>query len=395
MSDNLSTELDRSASTATQNGTNKEANRRFTVIRVLTDLFLNDNGRMSANERNLHEEVLYATLSEAGPSARREIAERFAASNRPPQKVLRFLLRDEIDIARNLLLHSPAISDTELVSIAQETTLEHRLAIAQRGRISSSVVDALIATDEPCILLAVARNHGAEIGEESLHRLTAWSRHDSELAAALVSRDGNDSGTLCNLFWDAESELRGSIIARTGKSESNGALAHAPIRVSGQTERREAMKGLAALLTSQRQAQFQIFLAQMLGISSRLAARITADSSGEPFAIACKAAGFPGNAFTTLLLLYNPEVSQSIKRVYALSTLYEDLNPMAAWNFLEEWHARDQHDWSQAEAELRPAIHEQIAARAATIRPQTTAKPAPVPIPTITPPKRAVFGRSA
>ncbi len=372
-----------------------DGDRRLTVIRVLTDLFINDHGKMMAKERALHDEVLSGMISEAGVTIRTEVAERLAAIARPPQKVLYMLIRDEIGVARTLLHHSPALGDGDLIAAIHDTDLEHRLAIAERGEISGPVVAALTNSEEPEVLLAVARNLGATIEKEALAHITACARNNQDLATVLVRREPTTSKSWGNLFWTADEGLRRQILKRTNPpTKIEGKLEFAPIRISGFVERREALEGLAALLTTHRQADFQLFLSQMLGISHRLAIRISSDSGGEPFAIACKAANFPGSAFTTLLLLYNPAVSQSVQRVYALSELYETISEPLSWHLLEMWNTQDLSEPAGAELKLRPGIHEPVSARTGATRVISNPETIPqVQIPAALPQKRAEFGR--
>ncbi|MBZ0217913.1 MAG: DUF2336 domain-containing protein [Fimbriimonadaceae bacterium] len=375
-----------------------DGERRLAVVRLLTTLFLNDHGNMIASERALHEDVLSSLIDESGVMIRAEVAERFAAVKRPPLKVVHKLIRDEIAIAAPLLRHSPALSDAELIAVTHQATIDHRLAIAQRPEIACEIVYALIAREEPAVLLAVARNAGARIDSDAMARLTDLSAQDNELTDAMIRRDEDNAASLGRLFWTADSDLRHQILD-SNISQSNvpsdemNSLKYAPIRVSGLIERREALQGLAALLTSQRLNEFQIFLAQMLGISRRLAMRITSDPGGEPFAIACKAAAFPGNAFTTLLLLYNPQVSQSVQRVYALSDLYEELSSDVCWTFMEMWNHQDRTELTGSDLDLKPAIHEPVADRKGAPRVSTAPEPTQVQAPTLPQPKRAVFGR--
>lgn len=377
------------------NGQKNSAERRLAVVRLLTTLFLNDSGNMIASERTLHEEVLSSMIDESGVMIRAEVAQRFAAIPRPPLSVVRKLIRDEIAIAGPLLHHSPALRDAELIAVAHQATIDHRLAIAQRPEISAEIVYTLIAREEPTILLAVARNLNAKIDSETMTRMTVLSQNDNELADALIRRDDDNVVSLSRIFWTADADLRNQILDRDVIIPENmNSLKYAPIRVSGLIERREALEGLATLLTSQRLTAFQKFLAQMLGISHRLAMRITSDSGGEPFAVACKAADFPGNAFTTLLLLYNPRVSQSVQRVYALSDLYENMSQDLCWNFMEMWNQQDRSDVGSQNLDLKPAIHEQVTERGGTTRvTQPAAATVPVPAPANSQPKRAVFGR--
>jgi uncharacterized protein (DUF2336 family) len=83
--------------------------------------------------------------------------------------------------------------------------------------------------------------------------------------------------------------------------------------------------------------EFSRTLERALGISGALAERITRDASGEPIVLAAKALGMKAAALQRVLLFLNPQVGQSIERVYGLARLYDELTPAAAERMLAIW----------------------------------------------------------
>ncbi len=346
-----------------------EAERRQTVIRVMTDLFIHDDGNLSDRERSLHEDVLAGLIGEAGMTMRIEVAERFANLRYAPKKVVRFLARDDIAVARTILTHSPALSDADLVDVVNNATTEHRVAIASRPRVDHDLISALIIGGEDDVFEAIARNPGARIDEVSLTRIAARSQHNAGLAEALTTREDLNAGALSGLFWSVSATMREKIIDLVSPAaEIAGGLERAPIRIGSETERETALAGLASLLTARKKDAFQHIMAQLLGISPALMGQIMRDTEGEPFAIACKAAGFRSESFTTLLLLYNPTVSESIKRVFALSELYERISPAAGWHFLHIWNRNVPASGATENVKLKPAIHDQVLVRSSSVQ---------------------------
>ncbi len=365
LKDNLNNPITRPISSAPT----AEAERRQTVIRVMTDLFIHDDGNMSDRERGLHEDVLAGLISEAGMTMRQEVAERFANLRYAPKKVVRFLASDDIAVARTILSHSPALSDADFIDIINTATTEHRVAIATRPRVDSGLISALIIAGEDEVFEAISRNPGAKIDEVSLTRIAARSQHNAGLAEALTTREDLKAGALSGLFWSVSASMREKIIDLVSPAaEPAGGLERAPIRISSEAERETALAGLASLLTARKKDDFQQILAQLLGVSQALMARIMSDSEGEPFAVACKAAGFKSESFTTLLLLYNPQVSESIKRVFALSELYERISPATGWHFLHIWNRDTPAGGLVDGVKLKPAIHDQVAVRSSSVQ---------------------------
>ena len=364
MKDNLSNPITRPISTPPT----AEAERRQTVIRVMTDLFVHDDENMSDRERTLHEGVLAGLISESGMTMRKEVSERLANLRYAPKKVIQYLANDDIAVARTILTHSPALSDDDLTKIVNTTTTEHRVAIASRPRLDNSLVSALIAIGEDDVFEAIARNSGAKINEISLACIAARSQHNAGLAEALTNREDLRSGALSGLFWAGNPTMREKILDLVSPAAEKDGLALAPIRIGSEAERATALAGLASLLTARKKDDFQRFMAQLLSLSQTLMARIMNDPEGEPFTVACKAAGFKSESFTTLLLLYNPAVSESIKRVFALSGLYERITPATSWHFLHIWNQDTPANSAVDGMTLKPAIHDQVMERSGAIQ---------------------------
>jgi len=83
--------------------------------------------------------------------------------------------------------------------------------------------------------------------------------------------------------------------------------------------------------------EFSRTLERALGISGALAERITRDASGEPIVVAAKALGMKAAVLQRILLFLNPQVGQSVERVYDLARLYDELTPAAAERMLAIW----------------------------------------------------------
>jgi len=87
--------------------------------------------------------------------------------------------------------------------------------------------------------------------------------------------------------------------------------------------------------------EFSCTLQQALGISGELAERITGDSFGEPVVVAAKALGMKAAVLQRILLFLNPQIGQSVARVYDLAQLYDELTPATAERMLTIWLQAD------------------------------------------------------
>jgi hypothetical protein len=83
--------------------------------------------------------------------------------------------------------------------------------------------------------------------------------------------------------------------------------------------------------------EFAHTLERALGVSQALADRIARDPSGEPIVVAAKALGMRAAVLQRILLFLNPQVGQSVKQVYDLARLYDDITSLAAESMLAIW----------------------------------------------------------
>ncbi len=84
-------------------------------------------------------------------------------------------------------------------------------------------------------------------------------------------------------------------------------------------------------------SEFGRTLERAFGISGALAERITRDQTGEPIVVAAKAVGIKAAVLQRILLFLNPQIGQSVERVYDLARLYDELTPAAAEGMLAIW----------------------------------------------------------
>ena len=76
-----------------------------------------------------------------------------------------------------------------------------------------------------------------------------------------------------------------------------------------------------------------------LGISRTLGRRLIHDDSGEPILVIAMALSMPADVLQRILLCLNPAISQSVLRVYELSTLYEEIESQSAGRLVAIWRA--------------------------------------------------------
>lgn len=343
----------------------RSGRRRDTVLRLLTDLFVLDGERQSAAERDSNEELMIELAGKAGVVVRQEVAERLACHNNPPRRLVRALAEDDIVVAGPLLRHSPALSEEELASIVLTTSVGHARAAAARPAFGAALSDAIIATEDPEAILTMLRNSCVTLSADGVRRLCRVAGANGAVVEALLKRGDLEPAALADLFWSAASQSREAILKRLAAQAvwpARPPRLNAPLRGVDAEDVKLAQEGLTKILLAGHVDDFRDLFRRAMGLTPELAARIMKDEGGEPFAIACRAAGFSLAAYTTLLILYNPAVGQSVQRVFALGGIYETIPQPLAWRLLEAWSA-GARDKGQGRSALRGAVHEPVAVR--------------------------------
>jgi hypothetical protein len=113
----------------------------------------------------------------------------------------------------------------------------------------------------------------------------------------------------------------------------------------------DAVRRLEAAALSHHSEGFAQELERTLGISHPQARRLIDDQSGEPLVVVASVLGMKADVLQRILLCLNPVISQSVQRVYDLTTLYEEIAPEASLRMLAIWRAGHK-------AEPRVAAHE-------------------------------------
>ncbi len=122
----------------------------------------------------------------------------------------------------------------------------------------------------------------------------------------------------------------------------------------------EVIRRLEAAALQRNPGEFSRMLERALGIGRTLAERIARDPSGEPVVVVARALGMSAAVLQRVLLFLNPEIGQSIERVYDLARLFDELAPSAAEHMLAIWRqaagrARPPHEPVHWDDERRDA----------------------------------------
>ncbi|HWK97699.1 MAG TPA: DUF2336 domain-containing protein [Pseudolabrys sp.] len=147
--------------------------------------------------------------------------------------------------------------------------------------------------------------------------------HAEKTAASIATAD------LTDVFFNAPPADRRLILANLDIVANPAALI-APLS-DDQVARLEQ----AAL--HRQPAAFARVVENALGINRDLAARITADDSGEPIVIMARALGIKAAVLQRVLLFLNPAIGQSVERVFDLAVLYDEISLASACHMVGLW----------------------------------------------------------
>jgi hypothetical protein len=270
-------------------GSRSGLDMRPTLLRVLTDLYVQRLTHTVAEERH-YTELALRLLDAVDVPTRGAVAKRFAQYPSPPLRVLQALARDLPKVADEIGAH-PLLQPRAAVGVPPKDPGE-----------KAATHDAAATTGPPPV--------GAS---DKIDLVTAGKLTDAFFAAGAQER----ALILRNLH----------IVAPLGSRLILGARQPA---VGQELER-------AAL--ARRRQDFIQHLAGALRIPRDLAQRIADDPQGEPVMVAIKAFAISRDVLHRILMFLNPAVGHSVERVHALAALFDEITNASAESMVAIWQA--------------------------------------------------------
>jgi hypothetical protein len=283
---------------------------RPTLLRVLTDLYVQASAHSAAEERQFVE-LTSRLIDQVDDATRAAVRARLSIYPGTPAEVL-----------INLGL-KPASPD-------------QRMPVAREIPASPSAVPPVKAPSEA--QLRVASN---------------------------LSMQPKDAAEIIDMFSRASASERAMILHN---------LQDTPLRASARIPASRAKRAVETLEMAAFAADVENFtleLGEALILPSRVAAEVVNDPGGEPLACAAKALDMPSPVFQRVLLFLKPEFA-SVNNVYRLSRLYDRLSERSALVMLAAWRGStmavtrakyrptlyddERHHARSAPAQTRPAV---------------------------------------
>lgn len=309
------------------------ASPRSLMVRKLSDIVVLPAGRISSNERSLVADILLQVVDKVDPTIRKELAKRISHVTECPPALIRMLILDEPDVAREILEGADTVPEALLIESAHQGLMAHRKMIAGRKDLTAAVADAVLHYDEIEVSKLVLKRQDCTLSPIAVNKLVAQSASAPDLQPLLLRRSELEPAHGFLMFWWVDAERRRRILARFSLDRSliQDALADLFPRVFRApepdplvreilllSERRHRPRGIdgepvsagvvmKTLSVARRHAPQEIIeaVAMIAGVSRDLTARILRDPGGEPFAVMCKSLGVPRDDFFEIY--YVPE----------------------------------------------------------------------------------------
>lgn len=182
--------------------------RRHIMLRI-TDLFAAGSRNYSTEQIAVFDDVLQELASDIEVEARAELARRMARRKDAPPQIIRSLAFDDaIEVAGPVLVHSPQLSEADLVENAATKSQAHLMAIAERLKLSEDVTDVLVERGDRRVVNKVVRNRGARFSLAGYGKLTVRAKRDSRLTLALGRRSDLPHVCFLKLLEAASASVR-------------------------------------------------------------------------------------------------------------------------------------------------------------------------------------------
>jgi len=290
---------------------------RPTLVRVLTDLYVQKAAHTAEEERH-YTELMLRLIDAVDQSTRAMLAKKIATYPGAPPAVARRLARDTIEVAEPILRRCEVLSAVELDAIIRDFGWSHAAIIAARR-------------EAPKVTPPTARPRTLS-GQSTP---SATSPQDATLPQAAkppqAPRDPAELG-IADLFFSADPAARRMLLLSLGDADAEPPQSVQPL---------ETNRALEAAALSRDRACFIALIEGALSLSHEQAERFVTDSSGEPLLVAAKALAMPSIALQRILMFIDPAIGESVQRVFSLAGLYERLSMDAAHKIIDSARGRE------------------------------------------------------
>jgi uncharacterized protein (DUF2336 family) len=325
----------------------RPSSRRFTILRQLTDLFLEGAGSYSEDSIQLFDELMGSLVDRIERQAVVELSQRLApVEQAPPAIIGRLSQHDDIAIAEPVLTQSPLLSEQDLVHIARTKSQDHLHAIARRTELSPPVTDVLVDRGNAKVTEKVVSNTGARFSRWGLTQAVERAKQDESIAAAIARRADVPPDLFNELVRKATQVVRRRLMIASSPedqeritkvlSEISEQVSHSATSSAGtgRTSKKEDFAQLRARISQCIENRdvdaLQQTLALLADFPVNMIARLTTNTPGETLAALGKACGLSWADTRNIISVLRPELASAKGGIDALFDTYAAVSPADA-----------------------------------------------------------------
>ncbi|GBF26234.1 hypothetical protein MnTg02_01271 [bacterium MnTg02] len=332
-----------------------QVNRR-TILRRITDVFLDAPGSFS-KEQYQHFGVIMEKLAfDLEREVREELARRIAAEADAPRQLVQRLASDEISVAQPVLEQSPVLTENDLIELSEQSSQDHLLAITKRMDVGARLSAVLVYRGQDGVVESLVQNDKAELAPDTVQRIAVRATNSDMLQSALVERKDVPRDIMIGLLEHVSDTLKHTILDKLTDTDRENlddvvSSMRADIEESDRSRaeryienlvRRGALNEdvLLRLAFDDKPMEFILGFAKMLNVDVLTVQRILTDKTGQALTIACRANRFSVETFKEIALSPMTSIASDLQKLLPLVCVYKTLKEESAQRAMRFWQAR-------------------------------------------------------
>jgi len=182
----------------------QDNSERRKLAHEVVKLYFHTGATVSDEQKDAFSEVLCNLLNDLGQDMQLELSNKVSETNDAHSDLVRKLAFSSAETAAPVLTRSAQLNEEDLIQVANNATIDHRLAISKREFLSENVTDSLIKFEENVVMRSVAENETASISDKGFSTLARNSKNDEKMFAALVGRQDLPEHTAQQILENAD-----------------------------------------------------------------------------------------------------------------------------------------------------------------------------------------------
>lgn len=349
----------------------KSSEKRRELLRQVSDAFLTGSSVRSEREAELFDEIVGVVATDLEVQVRIELAKKVATNGLPVRKLARRLAFDTIEVARPVIESSPALTQTDLVDVIQQTSQDHMMAVTKRPDIGEKVSSALVAKGSDYVIAALLDNPMAQLSRETFERVTDRVSKSPVLHSPFVRRKNVPLDLLNDVYLKVSASLRKQIISKY--ADASPAEIEAALAVSREylanvygalpgdyalakeyvddLIKRNALRpsSLESMLRDNQRTSFLIAFSKLVDVDFELASKLVDSKDVDALAMLCRSASFDQQLFVTLCTMIMGG-GGGLKKAEQYGQLYGQVAVASAQRAVRFWKVRSKVTASETAA---------------------------------------------